>query len=525
MPLRHSNEDISQWESQERVCTICISNISAENLFTTHCAHNFHSSCITTWLKDNNNCPVCKAPCNIQTLEMAEEQAAQVNVDSNSNRGAIPKNLNFNSRGPRTRSQTNNGHPTGHNASPGNIRIRGQQTSNRNTSRLNSNNNPTVQANDIQFLIQSALESHHQQTLFDMQNIARDIATEVLSRNLESLRIGNEHQNLQSSRDLGNNDRLPSHHSPNVRHRESLNNAPVSYANVQLDSNVANSRDSFSPSMVSKIITNWKLTFDGSIDGISVNEFIYRVNSLTRTTLRGNFDALCENAHILFEGKAKRWYWRYHHSVTDLDWMDICDDLLRNFKDFRSDFEIKESMRTRKQKIGESFESYLDGILKIADSLRTPLPEHELVPLVIRNLNADTRLALLHLDITTISDLRKACRRRENFYAEVQSKAQLSYRGFHQKSNFVRHANAELEIDNTTLDENVSVEALRTKDSIVCWNCDTSGHSYKNCVKPRRVFCYGCGLLAYFLPNCPKCNISENRQKDVYNSNRHPKTN
>lgn len=89
--------------------------------------------------------------------------------------------------------------------------------------------------------------------------------------------------------------------------------------------------------------------FDGSIDSIAVEEIIYRVNALTVSTLGGNFNALCQSAHILFLGRAQSRFWRYHHSANALDWFDICNDLRRNFKVFKTDLDIKEPSRNRRQ--------------------------------------------------------------------------------------------------------------------------------------------------------------------------------
>lgn len=58
------------------------------------------------------------------------------------------------------------------------------------------------------------------------------------------------------------------------------------------------------PDKVLQIMSNWNIKFNGGINGLSVGNFIYRVEALTAQTLQGNYDILCGNVSSLFEGKA-----------------------------------------------------------------------------------------------------------------------------------------------------------------------------------------------------------------------------
>lgn len=88
---------------------------------------------------------------------------------------------------------------------------------------------------------------------------------------------------------------------------------------------------------VLNLIRNWKVYFTGNMSDITVEEFIYRVNTLTNANLRGDFQILCQHAHILFEGKALKWYWRFHRSCDNMEWLDLCDALKRQYKDYYTD--------------------------------------------------------------------------------------------------------------------------------------------------------------------------------------------
>ena len=41
-------------------CPICLEKISIFRKVKTECNHNFHNSCLTCWLLNNNTCPVCR---------------------------------------------------------------------------------------------------------------------------------------------------------------------------------------------------------------------------------------------------------------------------------------------------------------------------------------------------------------------------------------------------------------------------------------------------------------------------------
>jgi len=64
------------------------------------------------------------------------------------------------------------------------------------------------------------------------------------------------------------------------------------------------------PDKVRQIISSWKLRFNGDQDGLSVDKFLYRVEAVTRQTLNSRYDLLCGNASVLFERKAREYYWR-----------------------------------------------------------------------------------------------------------------------------------------------------------------------------------------------------------------------
>lgn len=262
------------------------------------------------------------------------------------------------------------------------------------------------------------------------------------------------------------------------------------------------------------LIRNWKIHFSGDTSEVSVNEFIYRVNTLTNANLRGDFDLLCSYAHILFEGKAMKWFWRYHRSCDVIDWDDLCDALKRQYKDYNTDFDIRDDILRRKQRHNETFDEFYDAVMVLCDRLHTQISEHELCETLQRNLRPEVRHEILHLEITRIAQLRRAVRRHEKFIKDTSfstlgkrtpQKSQIS-EVFEDDMNPHRGENA----------QNSDSEVCLVVKSGKCWNCDNVGHSFIDCLEPRTVFCYGCGAKNVYKPKCSNCQRKrENALKDV----------
>jgi len=54
-------------------CSICFENISESSKKALNCEHTFHTTCINTWLLENNTCPLCRAPQSINENRSSRE--------------------------------------------------------------------------------------------------------------------------------------------------------------------------------------------------------------------------------------------------------------------------------------------------------------------------------------------------------------------------------------------------------------------------------------------------------------------
>lgn len=191
-------------------------------------------------------------------------------------------------------------------------------------------------------------------------------------------------------------------------------NPPLS--NLFLNSNSPN------PNMpldkITSIIQNWNLKFDGSSNGLNVDEFLYRLGSLTSDYFNGDYSVICRNLNSLLTGKARDWYWRYHKQVQYIEWGAFSDALRNQYKEFKSSFDIREDIRARKQKPNETFDVFFEVVSAMMDKLPRAMIEPELIEIIARNLRPDIRQELLYVPIHSISHLRRLVQMRENFLSD-----------------------------------------------------------------------------------------------------------
>lgn len=408
------SEDLAQGASGDitPICGACSKQISTKfQYFRTNCGHTFHKSCLAKCKKIRPYCPVCN------TRLLSEPPTPS-------------------SSGATTRSQSKT--------------IPAKQTNNQSVEDQSSSaavatgdgnavdNSVSIRPSEHQEIISSIVSAQHARLVASLKDqISRLVQDNVESR-LSRLNINEPsyttsatntqpHTKQTSPRQMQT---LPSVEERTFREmfgislNNSQNHAPLntSRTNQTLSHNSATSDLSSRPDKVLHIMTNWRIKFSGSLGGLSVENFIYRVEALTLQTLQGDFDLLCRNASSLFEGKAADWYWRHHRSVSSVNWTDLCKALRQHYSDSRSDVDIRELIRDRKQRSGESFDAFYDSVVELTDRLKEPLSNVMLVEILRRNLLPEIQHEILNLRISSIQELRDICKRREFFLQDVRRK-------------------------------------------------------------------------------------------------------
>lgn len=497
-PPLPSNQDLPELCS---ACFICSEDMTEpqEILIIATCNHEFHRNCIETYLSKTSECPYCKKCCELADLTIRRTESQ---VPRNSPVQQAPKQ-NIQTRG----------------------KARGAMAKKYNTRNASKNLNqefrqtPLVEFSTVNpcfdtenFSVNSPLrnvppsymvpnQTQIPQNLTYTQN-RPDVHSNInvhqlnqmiestLSRFLRNLNIGpNSYQ--PCSQNIPNNFQF---HQPYQSYA-----IPTNSATIQ-----RNGEEPFAmrAEKITSIIQNWNLKFDGSANGLNVEEFLYRVRSLTTENFNGDFNIICKNLHMLLVGKAREWYWRYHKQVENIDWNQFCAALRYQYKDFRSNFDIKEEIRNRKMKPGEKFEIFYESICTMLDRLENPIPETELVEILTRNLRSDIRHELLYVPIYSIAHLRKLVQMRENLLGDDYFRKTAPVKP---PQCYSRRAVAELDAPETITVES-TVDAIRSSAIVTnCWNCGEAGHHWEDCLKERKIFCYGCGEKNTYKPQCVRC--------------------
>lgn len=282
------------------------------------------------------------------------------------------------------------------------------------------------------------------------------------------------------------------------------------------------------PEKVTSIVQNWNVKFDGSSSGLTVEEFLYRIKSLTEEHFNNNFHLICKNLPVLLTGKAREWYWRYHKQVDSIEWGSFCAALKCQYKDMRSNYDIKEEVRNRKMKPGETFESFYESVCSIIDRLEQPMAEEELVEILVRNLRPDIRHELLYVPVFTIAHLRNLVQKREKLFADDYYRKNVPMKSQHTVNSGGRKLVGEIAKSEEFLSEPNSescVDAIGLRPEVAkCWNCGEAGHFWEDCLQNRSIFYYGCGSKNVYKPQCIRCSSKKPGNSKNYSRQNPPQS-
>lgn len=494
----------------EPICLICNEKMfmDQECYIISECQLSFHKTCLET-LTEFSECPTCKRSCNLSDFRRIQPLERNSVVPRGKPRGALAKHYNTRSTAKnlfpdRSQITANDSHSEAANYSEivdvatedrpsfqnANVNISLPNNRNRKTGRNQNTTNPTIDYSQIAQLIETSM-TRLLSSLNLLPNQSQPVDNNPSERNEPSTYpVFNPQIALPPI-----NNRQPPRHSQDTTHNSSFDESTI----MRFDK-------------ITSIIRNWNITFDGSPNGISVDEFLYRVKTLTHEHFNDDFSLICKNLNILLSGKARAWYWRYHKQVDIIDWDKFCMDLKYQYKDFKSNYDLKEEIRNRKMKPHETFESFYESVASLLDKLETPISETELIEILTRNLRPEIRHELLFVPIFSIAHLRKLVQMRECLLNEEQFR-----KGAMSKTtptSGMRRQVAELDLPSQSANlgitdispKGLSIDAIQqTTRTLLCWNCDEPGHRWDDCLATKTVFCYGCGSKNTYKPQCSTC--------------------
>lgn len=271
-------------------------------------------------------------------------------------------------------------------------------------------------------------------------------------------------------------------------------------------------------------INKWPIRFSGDPKGMSVEEFLKRVDVLARNN-QVSEQELLSKANFLFrpESPAEIWYYTFSNKFTN--WQTLKYYLRLRFEVPNKDKVIEREIRDRKQMPNETFVTFMGEIERLCQQLSRPMSERAKRSILLDNMRDWYRPHLAFIDTETmdIETLSSLC-------YELDKSV---YRSYAQRS---RPYNVHCIDDHETEDEQeledpeinaitrgrqrnpqptanlptgegkkeISMEPINGQpSSILCWNCRQFGHYWRDCSKNKRLFCHICGQPEVVVMNCP----------------------
>lgn len=289
----------------------------------------------------------------------------------------------------------------------------------------------------------------------------------------------------------------------------SHNNVPSFYnENVRSGSDGRTSREqSRPPSSPNAVrVDKWGITFDGTSKSISIEDFVFRVETL-QADFGCEWKDVLKSFHHLLSGPAREWFWDFRRFSNITRWIDLKAALITQFHRFDSDFDIQKKILDRRQNSQESFEDFYNAVIRLRNQLRFPLSERDLITIMRGNLKAQMAQLLFAVPSNSLAEFAKECRRAENLLNSQR----------HYSARYPPRAINMLETEPIEDEYVPEVDAMNINRTIICWNCREEGHLFVDCPEERRaLFCFKCGLENTVTPRCPNCqgnrvvNVSRN---------------
>lgn len=253
-------------------------------------------------------------------------------------------------------------------------------------------------------------------------------------------------------------------------------------------------------------VYKWGLLFNGSSG--SVCSFLERIEELSLARNMSK-NELFLGAADLFTGPALIWY----RSIKDKiqDWDSLTKELKTQFLPHNYEDFLWEEIKQRTQGPNEKVGIFLASLENLFNRLPTVPTEEVKLKYMKRNVLPYFANHLALKEIQSTADLLKFCHLLEGTRESIER-----YRPPPTRRNDLLEP--DLAYAGTSYMSNPTVctmgvlrkGSFKRKNPVKCWNCNAFNHSYRDCSKPKTIFCYGCGKKGVTKGKCPKCSVSKN---------------
>ena len=172
---------------------------------------------------------------------------------------------------------------------------------------------------------------------------------------------------------------------------------------------------------LNRTIASWNLKFKGSASDVPIEKFLFRIEHMAKAS-RIPLDRLVDIVSCCFCDSALDWYWtfRERHANIPIVWDYFKYYIIERFQNIYNERHIKRLLEQRKQKFPrETFIEFMDDIQKIALQSKIPIPDGEILSILLNNMRPGLREKFINQEFTSVNHLANACRRVEQLWQEL----------------------------------------------------------------------------------------------------------
>lgn len=248
-------------------------------------------------------------------------------------------------------------------------------------------------------------------------------------------------------------------------------------------------------------VYKWGLRFSGDPKGLSVSNFLERVEEL-RVARGMSMEELFESSLDLFDGKALLWY----RSVIKRckTWDDLGKLLTRHYLPPDYNARLLQEILSRTQGPNESIVEYLACMAALFARYGKVGPDVQL-DITVRNLAPFYTMQLPV--VRSLEELEQECLKLEvkKYRAETYQAPAVRSRVRGAVEPDLAYVSSASGASTSSRDRIHEISHSRIPPDVVCFNCRGTGHRFRNCPAPRRMHCFRCQRDGVTVRTCPSC--------------------
>lgn len=251
---------------------------------------------------------------------------------------------------------------------------------------------------------------------------------------------------------------------------------------------------------------NIKFYFDGTSKGLTIDDFLFRVERLAKLYSIPS-SQLIDELNFVLRDEASIWYWSYLKKTNCTRWSNLKRDFLDYFDD-NADERILRYIENRKQRSREPFSDFYKDVRSRVLRLKKVLNDKDLIRILFKNMRPSLSCTLVGKEFKSVRKLVHKCSsieehwNKHGYFPDVLCNQKRSVNEI-----------CETEVTDDPISQSkvnaIQYPKIDINKNLLCWNC-LGNHRHKDCTEPiKPITCFGCGKSVPLKPYCQDC-VAEN---------------